>query len=80
MTPDISMNESFIKSSSFNSNMSPNMSKSALDISPMSSKLRTKTIKYEGDPDLHPIRSYECAFLVRALYQLAQKINIKVSN
>ncbi|EFA10294.2 Sphingomyelin phosphodiesterase 4-like Protein [Tribolium castaneum] len=36
---------------------------------------RMKKIKYEGDPDLHPIRTMEIAFLVRMLYQLSLQIN-----
>ncbi|XP_044271314.1 sphingomyelin phosphodiesterase 4 [Tribolium madens] len=36
---------------------------------------RMKKIKYEGDPDLHPIRTTEISFLVRMLYQLSLQIN-----
>ncbi|XP_069703883.1 sphingomyelin phosphodiesterase 4 isoform X2 [Periplaneta americana] len=36
---------------------------------------RRKHIKYEGDPDLQPIRSTENAFLVRLLHQITSKLN-----
>ena len=35
-------------------------------------------VGYDGDPDLQPIRSYECAFLVRAMHDLSTFINSKV--
>jgi hypothetical protein len=38
-----------------------------------------KHIKYEGDPDLQPIKSTENAFLVRLLHQVACKLNEMVS-
>ncbi|XP_060529009.1 sphingomyelin phosphodiesterase 4 isoform X2 [Cylas formicarius] len=44
-------------------------------LTPERVRSRLKTIKYEGDPDLLPIRSDECAFLVRTLYQVSLKIN-----
>ncbi|KAJ8917730.1 hypothetical protein NQ315_005179 [Exocentrus adspersus] len=44
-------------------------------LTPERVRSRIKNIKYEGDPDLHPIRSTENTFLVRTLYQLALKIN-----
>ncbi|KAF7277955.1 hypothetical protein GWI33_009070 [Rhynchophorus ferrugineus] len=44
-------------------------------LTPDKVRTRLKTIKYDGDPDLLPIRSDECAFLVRMLYQLALYIN-----
>ncbi|XP_050310724.1 sphingomyelin phosphodiesterase 4 [Anthonomus grandis grandis] len=44
-------------------------------LTPEKVRSRLKTIKYDGDPDLLPIRSDECTFLVRALYQFAQKVN-----
>lgn len=47
----------------------------SFDLSPNGARLRAKSLKYEGDPDLHPIKSNENAFLVRMLYTLAQKIN-----
>lgn len=40
---------------------------------------RLKHMKYEGDPDLMPITSYENGFLVTFLYHIASKINEKVS-
>lgn len=48
-------------------------------LTPERVRRRLKQIKYDGDPDLHPIRSDECAFLVRALYQFAVKVNEQVS-
>ncbi|XP_022186537.2 sphingomyelin phosphodiesterase 4 isoform X2 [Nilaparvata lugens] len=39
-------------------------------------KKKQKEIKYEGDPDLQPIRSFENAILVRLLYQIALWINL----
>jgi sphingomyelin phosphodiesterase 4 len=38
-------------------------------------KERRKCIKYEGDPDLQPIKSTENAFLVRLLHQVSSKLN-----
>ena len=43
-------------------------------------KERRKHIKYEGDPDLQPIKSTENAFLVRLLHQIASKLNEMVSD
>ncbi|XP_017762369.1 PREDICTED: sphingomyelin phosphodiesterase 4 [Eufriesea mexicana] len=34
-------------------------------------------IEYMGDPELQPVRSNECAFLVRNLYKLSTYINVK---
>lgn len=34
-------------------------------------------IEYMGDPELQPVRSNECAFLVRNLYKLSSYINFK---
>lgn len=48
-------------------------------LTPEKVRNRIRNIKYEGDPDLHPIRSNENVFLVRTLYQLSQKINEIVS-
>nr|XP_012146579.1 PREDICTED: sphingomyelin phosphodiesterase 4 isoform X3 [Megachile rotundata] len=36
-----------------------------------------KYIEYLGDPELQPVRSNECAFLVRNLYKLCTYINMK---
>lgn len=47
-------------------------------LTPAKVRERVKHIKYEGDPDLHPVRSTEVTFLVRMLYQLAVHINEKV--
>ncbi|XP_056639509.1 sphingomyelin phosphodiesterase 4 isoform X1 [Diorhabda sublineata] len=44
-------------------------------LTPERIRARIKNIRYEGDPDLKPIQSYENAFLVRILYQIASKIN-----
>ncbi|KAG5872702.1 hypothetical protein JTB14_008796 [Gonioctena quinquepunctata] len=44
-------------------------------LSPERVRNRIKNIKYDGDPDLHPIRTTENTFLVRTLYQIALKIN-----
>uniref|UniRef100_A0A6P7GG23 Sphingomyelin phosphodiesterase 4 n=1 Tax=Diabrotica virgifera virgifera TaxID=50390 RepID=A0A6P7GG23_DIAVI len=44
-------------------------------LTPERIRARVKNIKYEGDPDLRPIQSYENAFLVRTLYQISQKLN-----
>ncbi|CAH0555499.1 unnamed protein product [Brassicogethes aeneus] len=44
-------------------------------LTPEKVRNRIKNIKYDGDPDLLPIRSDENTFLVRTLYQLALKIN-----
>lgn len=38
-----------------------------------------KYIEYMGDPELQPVRSNECAFLVRNLYKLCTYINVKVN-
>ncbi|XP_026995784.1 sphingomyelin phosphodiesterase 4 isoform X2 [Tachysurus fulvidraco] len=42
--------------------------------------LRQFEIKYQGDPELQPIRSYENAFLVRMLYQLSSFINERLGD
>lgn len=47
-------------------------------LTPTKVKERLKNMKYEGDPDLIPIRSYEIAFLVRLLYVFACNINQQV--
>lgn len=39
---------------------------------------RLKHMKYEGDPDLMPVTSYENGFLVTLLYHTSAKINEKV--
>lgn len=40
--------------------------------------IRPKNLGFKGNPDLQPIRSYECTFLVRQLYVLSCLINAKV--
>ncbi|XP_023023938.2 sphingomyelin phosphodiesterase 4 isoform X1 [Leptinotarsa decemlineata] len=44
-------------------------------LTPKMVRTRIKNLKYDGNPDLHPIRSTENAFLVRTLYQIASKVN-----
>jgi hypothetical protein len=44
-------------------------------LTPARVRERMKKIKYEGDPDLYPIRSTEITFLVRMFYQLSLQIN-----
>ncbi|XP_050686434.1 sphingomyelin phosphodiesterase 4-like isoform X2 [Eriocheir sinensis] len=39
--------------------------------------LRRRDLKYEGDPDLRPITSYEIVFLVRWLYTVSLLLNTK---
>ncbi|KAG1673483.1 PAX-interacting protein 1 [Nymphon striatum] len=39
--------------------------------------VKPKSINYQGNPDLQPIRSYECAFLVRQLYVFSCLVNVK---
>ncbi|XP_023727269.1 sphingomyelin phosphodiesterase 4 isoform X8 [Cryptotermes secundus] len=57
----------------------PSQSQVHTSISPLLAsrdwKERRKHIKYEGDPDLQPIKSTENAFLVRLLHQVASKLN-----
>jgi hypothetical protein len=62
---------------------SPSQSQVHTSVSPLLAlqdwKERRKLIKYEGDPDLQPIKSTENAYLVRLLYQVASKLNEMVS-
>jgi hypothetical protein len=62
---------------------SPSQSQGHTSISPLLAsrdwKERQKHIKYEGDPDLQPIKSTENAFLVRLLHQVASKLNEMVN-
>ncbi|KAK3856534.1 hypothetical protein Pcinc_037144 [Petrolisthes cinctipes] len=44
------------------------------------SGVRRMDLKYEGDPDLKPICTYEIPFLVRWFYSLSVIINIKYGN
>lgn len=37
-------------------------------------------IEYMGDPELQPVRTHECAFLVRRLYKLCEFINANYEN
>ncbi|XP_077299707.1 sphingomyelin phosphodiesterase 4 [Arctopsyche grandis] len=44
-------------------------------MSPKQAKDRINQIKYMGDPDLQPVKSFENAFLVRVLHQISSKMN-----
>lgn len=44
----------------------------------MANGLRRFDIKYSGEPDLQPVRSYEIAMIVRKLYSLSTFLNEKV--
>jgi hypothetical protein len=59
--------------------MSASRSHACASVSPLLAsrdwKERRKRIKYEGDPDLQPIKSTENAFLVRLLHQITSKLN-----
>lgn len=44
----------------------------------MMNGLRRFEVKYSGDPELQPIRSFENAALVRLLYKLSTHVNKKV--
>ena len=44
----------------------------------MMNGLRKFEIKYSGDPELQPIRSFENPTLVRLLYKLSTHLNEKV--
>lgn len=68
-----SLNETNYVSSSFNSDNFQTL------LTPEKVKERLKVLKYDGDPDLHPIRTHENQFLVRSLYKLSTKINEDVS-
>lgn len=48
-------------------------------LTPERVRQRIKSVKYEGDPDLHPVRTTENKFLVKVLYMLASKLNENVS-
>ncbi|XP_046680613.1 sphingomyelin phosphodiesterase 4 isoform X2 [Homalodisca vitripennis] len=50
------------------------------EMSPTLMRRGLQDLKYEGDPDLQPIRSYESAFLVRFLYHLCAWINYNYSS
>lgn len=58
-------------------------SKKDFDVSFMSTpsevRKRVMNMKYEGDPDLYPVRSYESTVLVRMLYDISLNINKRVS-
>lgn len=62
------------------SNSGPEIANDFRFLTPAKVRERVKKIKYDGDPDLHPIRSNEVTFLVRMFYQLAIYINEKVSD
>ena len=46
----------------------------------MMNGLRKFEVKYSGDPELQPIRSFENPTLVRLLYKLSTYLNEKVIN
>lgn len=48
-------------------------------MSPSHMKKNENELKYEGDPDLQPICSFENAFLVRFFYYICSWINYNVS-
>lgn len=48
-------------------------------MTPEKVRQRIKNIKYDGDPDLHPIRTSENKFFIRTLYQISTKLNEKVN-
>lgn len=52
---------------------------SGLERTPIEMRRRLWNTKYQGDPDLKPIQSFEVAFLVRMLYHVASWINVAVS-
>lgn len=56
-------------------NVTPNI----MNLTPADMNRSLNDIKYQGDPDLHPVRSYESTFLVRLLYQAATWINCMYS-
>lgn len=35
-------------------------------------------VVYSGDPEFQPLRSFESQFVVRLLYRIASRLNIKV--
>lgn len=47
-------------------------------LTPERVRQRLKHMKYEGDPDLMPVTTYENGFLVTFLYHMSSKINEKV--
>uniref|UniRef100_A0A1B6DPQ8 Sphingomyelin phosphodiesterase 4 n=1 Tax=Clastoptera arizonana TaxID=38151 RepID=A0A1B6DPQ8_9HEMI len=52
------------------------LNSSGFNQSPMFMQNRLRNMKYQGDPDLKPIQSFEVAFLVRSLYHLASWFNL----
>lgn len=51
---------------------------SGISLLQMMNGLRKFEIKYSGDPELQPIRSFENPTLVRLLYKLSTHLNEKV--
>ncbi|KAF5304167.1 hypothetical protein FQR65_LT08061 [Abscondita terminalis] len=79
ITDDLLQNQQ-LSTDSYASTSSPRSRKSLESdinemLTPRRVRERVKKIKYEGDPDLRPIQSYEIKILVRLLYQLSSKIN-----
>ncbi|XP_075220437.1 sphingomyelin phosphodiesterase 4-like isoform X2 [Lycorma delicatula] len=64
------------QSISLNSSSFANTSNMKQDIRRIDYKRNMKDVKYDGDPDLQPIKSFENAFLVRALYHISSYISI----
>ncbi|KAF3422129.1 hypothetical protein E2986_00413 [Frieseomelitta varia] len=52
-------------------------SKPGIFVSDQKDRQTCKYIEYMGDPELQPVRSNECAFLVRNLYKFCTYINVK---
>lgn len=73
---DVSTNNTTLNSSRPGFSISDNL----MFLTPERVKDRIKHMKYEGDPDLFPVCSYENKFLVIFLYRLSTAINEAVSN
>lgn len=48
-------------------------------LTPERVRQRMKHLKYEGDPDLMPVSTYENNFLVTLLYHISSKVNENVN-
>ncbi|XP_025158099.1 sphingomyelin phosphodiesterase 4 isoform X2 [Harpegnathos saltator] len=61
------------------SQMEPNLdsSKPGVFVPLQEGRQTCRYIEYMGDPELQPVRSYECTFLVRNFYKLCCYINLK---
>ncbi|KAK9709081.1 Mitochondrial-associated sphingomyelin phosphodiesterase [Popillia japonica] len=78
ITEPANINQDITPETSF-TNQHTNITDNSLDslLTPKRVMERKKTITYEGDPDLHPIRSNEFKLLVRMFYHWASKLNEK---